>query len=77
MSQASTNGNLGIAYQGLGDLEAALNHLDAHLTISRECEDKAGQLKALSNLGNYHANKADFATAHDLFQVGRIKSLFA
>jgi len=46
----------------------ALRHLDAHLTIARECEDAEGQLKALSNLGNYHANKGDFLTAHDLFQ---------
>ena len=68
VSQASTNGNLGIAYQGLGEDILALKHLDAHLTISRECQDTEGQLKALSNLGNFHANKSDFNTAQDLFQ---------
>ena len=68
VSQGSTNGNLGIAYQGLGELEQALKHLDSHLTISRECLDVEGQLKALSNLGNFHANKSDYQTALDLFQ---------
>ena len=68
VSQASTNGNLGIAYQGLGEDALALKHLDAHLTIARECQDIEGQLKALSNLGNFHANKSDFNTALDLFQ---------
>lgn len=46
----------------------ALKHLDAHLTISRECQDTEGQLKALANLGNFHANKSDYNTALDLFQ---------
>ena len=68
VSQASTNGNLGIAYQGLGEHDLALKHLDSHLTISRECLDVEGQLKALSNLGNFHANKSDYQTALDLFQ---------
>ena len=50
VSQGSTNGNIGIAYQGLGEVSLALEHLDAHLAIARECEDAEGQMKALSNL---------------------------
>ena len=67
VSQSLTNGNLGIAFQSLGDTVSALQHLDTHLAIARECGDTDAQIKGLGNLGNFYLSKEDFSTALELF----------
>ena len=56
-SEASTHGNLAVAYQALGSHEMALVHYHSHLNIARELKDVAGEACALCNLGNCHSSK--------------------
>ena len=67
VSQALTNGNLGIAFQSLGDTVSALQHLDTHLAIARECGNTDAQTKGLGNLGSFYLAKEDLSTALELF----------
>lgn len=62
-SEASTHGNLAVAYQALGAHEMALLHYRAHLNIARELKDSAGEACALLNLGNCLSSRAEFAQA--------------
>lgn len=62
-SEASTHGNLAVAYQALGAHEMALLHYRAHLNIARELKDTAGEACALLNLGNCLSSRAEFAQA--------------
>ena len=45
-------GNLGNAYQGLGDFKQAIKYHEQHLSIAKEVGDKAGEGRAYANLGN-------------------------
>ena len=62
-SEASTHGNLAVAYQALGAHEMALLHYRAHLNIARELKDSAGEACALLNLGNCLSSRTEFAQA--------------
>lgn len=62
-SEASTHGNLAVAYQALGAHEMALLHYRAHLNIARELKDTAGEACALLNLGNCLSSRSEFAQA--------------
>lgn len=46
-SQASTHGNLAVAYQALGAHDRALQHYRHHLTIARELRDTQTEARAL------------------------------
>lgn len=46
-SQASTHGNLAVAYQALGAHDRALQHYLHHLTIARELRDTQSEARAL------------------------------
>lgn len=46
-SQASTHGNLAVAYQALGAPDRALKHYLHHLSISRELGDVQSEARAL------------------------------
>lgn len=46
-SQASTHGNLAVAYQALGAHDRALQHYLHHLTIAREMRDTQSEARAL------------------------------
>lgn len=46
-SQASTHGNLAVAYQALGAHDRALQHYLHHLTIARELRDTPSEARAL------------------------------
>ena len=46
-SQASTHGNLAVAYQALGAHDRALQHYLQHLSIARELRDTPSQARAL------------------------------
>lgn len=50
-SQASTHGNLAVAYQALGAHDRALQHYLHHLTIARELRDTPSEARALGKQG--------------------------
>lgn len=50
-SQASTHGNLAVAYQALGAHDRALQHYLQHLTIARELRDTPSEARALGKQG--------------------------
>ena len=62
-SEASTHGNLAVAYQALGMHEMALVHYHGHLNIARELKDSACEALALCNLGSCHAARSEFSQA--------------
>lgn len=47
-------GNLGIAYEGLGDFKQAIEYHMKHHHIAKELGDKYGEAQAYVNLGNAH-----------------------
>lgn len=49
-SQASTHGNLAVAYQALGAHDRALQHYLHHLAIARELQDTPSEARALGTL---------------------------
>ena len=49
--EASSLGNLGLAYQSLGESHKAINFHQQYLNISREIGDRLGIANSLGNLG--------------------------
>ena len=45
-------GNLGNAYDSLGDVKKAIEYYNLHLKIAKEVGDKHGEGNAYGNLGN-------------------------
>ena len=56
-------GNLGNAYQSLGDSQKAIEYHERHLKTSKEVGDKAGEGKTYGNLGNAYKSLGDFQKA--------------
>ncbi|KAL9954205.1 hypothetical protein ACROYT_G041709, partial [Oculina patagonica] len=56
-------GNLGNAYQSLGDFEQAITYHNQHLSIAKELGDRAGEGSAYGNLGNAYQSLGDFKQA--------------
>ena len=56
-------GNLGIAYQCLGDFKQAVNYHNQHLSIAKELGDREGEGRAYGNLGIAWRNLGDFKQA--------------
>lgn len=58
-SQASTHGNLAVAYQALGAHDRALQHYLHHLTIARELRDTQSEARALGELQDGRAFRTE------------------
>ena len=58
-SEASTHGNLGIAYQAVGDHALATKHFGLHLRMAEELNDVLAQCRALNNLGQHCVTSGD------------------
>ncbi|XP_074612529.1 uncharacterized protein LOC141866888 [Acropora palmata] len=56
-------GNLGIAYQSLGDYKKAIEYYKKHLTIAKEIGDRAGEGGAYGNLGISYRSVGDYQEA--------------
>ena len=56
-------GNLGNAYQSLGDFRKAIQYHELRLQIAKEVGDKAGEGRAYGNLGNAYQRLCDFHKA--------------
>jgi tetratricopeptide (TPR) repeat protein len=61
-------GNLGRAYQDLGEHQRAIELHEQHLDIARELGDRRGEGQALGNLGIEYAGLREFRRAVDLFE---------
>ena len=56
-------GNLGNAYQSLGDFKQAVKYHNQDLSIAKELGDRAGEGSAYGNLGNAYRSLGDFKQA--------------
>ncbi|XP_066024420.1 tetratricopeptide repeat protein 28-like [Pocillopora verrucosa] len=56
-------GNLGNAYQGLGQFKTAIQYHQRDLEIAKEVGDKAGEGRSYSGLGNAYDSLGQFKTA--------------
>ncbi|XP_044180415.1 tetratricopeptide repeat protein 28-like, partial [Acropora millepora] len=56
-------GNLGNAYQSLGDYRKAIEYHEKHLKIAIEIGDRSGEAKAYGNLGNAYQSLGDYQKA--------------
>ena len=52
-SQASTHGNLAVAYQALGAHDQALQHYLHHLSIARDLGDTQSEARALGGVSRW------------------------
>jgi len=56
-------GNLGLAYDSLGDYRLAIEYHEQHLAIAREVGDRRGEGQALGNLGLAYHSLGDYRLA--------------
>ena len=56
-------GNLGAAYQALGDYQKAIEYLEKNLKIAKEIGDRAGEENAYGNLGIAYELLGDYQKA--------------
>ena len=63
--EGKTYGNIGQAYQGLGDFKTAIDYHERHLKIVEEVGNKGGEGKAYGRLGNCYWGLGDFKKATD------------
>ncbi|XP_066015434.1 tetratricopeptide repeat protein 28-like [Pocillopora verrucosa] len=61
--EGSSYGNLGNAYQGLGQFKTAIQYHQRRLEIAKEVGDKAGEGRGYGNLGNAYQGLGQFKTA--------------
>ena len=63
VGEGGAYGNLGNAFQSLGDLKQAILYHNQHLSIAKEVGDRAGEGAAYCNLGNAFQILGDFKQA--------------
>ena len=61
--EGGAHGNLGNAYDSLGDFKKAIEYHNLHLKIAKEVGDKHGEGSAYGNLGNAYFSLGDFKKA--------------
>ncbi|CAH3152750.1 unnamed protein product, partial [Pocillopora meandrina] len=61
--EGNAYGNLGNAYDSLGDFKKAIEYHNLHLKIAKEVGDKHGEGGAYGNLGNAYISLGDFKKA--------------
>ena len=66
--EGNTLGNLGTAYNDLGDYQQAIDFYEQRLTIARESGDREGESNALGNLGTAYNNLGDYQQAIDFYE---------
>nr|XP_058945352.1 tetratricopeptide repeat protein 28-like [Pocillopora verrucosa] len=61
--EGASYGNLGNAYDSLGEFKTAIKYHQRHLEIAKEVGDKAGEGRSYGNLGNAYRSLGEFKTA--------------
>jgi tetratricopeptide (TPR) repeat protein len=61
-------GNLGLAYDSLGQYERAIDFHQQSLAISREIKDRLGEGASLGNLGNAYLSLGQYERAIDFLK---------
>ena len=61
--EGNAYGNLGNAYDSLGDFKKAIEYHNLHLEIAKEVGDNHGEGCAYGNLGTAHGSQGDFRRA--------------
>ena len=56
-------GNLGIAYDSLGEFKTAITYHQHHLQIAKDVGDKAGEGRSYGHLGCAYQGLGEFKTA--------------
>ena len=56
-------GNLGIAYESLGDYQKAIEYHEKRLKVAKEIGDRAGEGAGYGNLGNAYQSLGDYQKA--------------
>ena len=68
VGEGMSYGNLGNAYQRLGQFKTAIQYHQRHLEIAKEVGDKAGEGASYGNLGNAYGSLGKFKTAIEYHQ---------
>ncbi len=68
LGEGKSLGNLGSAYDSLGDYAKAIDYHQQSLAIAREIKDRLGEGKTLGNLGSAYYVLGDYAKAIDYQQ---------
>ncbi len=63
LSEGNHLGNLGVAYDSLGEYQKAIEYYEAALKISREIGDRRGEENSLGNLGNAYESLGEYQKA--------------
>ena len=61
-------GNLGVAYQGLGDSKTVIDYCERYLRIAKELGDTFAEGRVYGTLGNAYQGLGDFKTAVDYYE---------
>ena len=67
--EGSTYGNLGNAYQSLGEFKTAIDYHNLHLKTTKEVGDKHGEGVTYCNLGNAYQRLSKFKEAIDYYNL--------
>ncbi|NJL56521.1 tetratricopeptide repeat protein [bacterium] len=67
--EGSDLGNLGIAYERLGDIPQAIAYYEQALELARAIGDRQGEANDCWNLGTLYEQQGDLAQAAQLMQV--------
>ncbi|MBC2701607.1 MAG: tetratricopeptide repeat protein [ANME-2 cluster archaeon] len=63
INQSNCYGNLGIAYNSLGDFRKAIEYHEKSLMLKKDIRDRAGESSCYANLGNVYQDLGDFEKA--------------
>ncbi|KAM3090576.1 CHAT domain-containing protein [Phormidesmis sp. 146-35] len=63
LGEGAALGNLGNAYQDLGNYAKAIKYHEQHLAIAREIKDRLGEGQSLNSLGNAYQDLGNYAKA--------------
>ena len=75
LSEASTHGNLAYAYHGLGLHNQGVESRQVHLRMSREINDRTGEMRALVNLANHYCAVNNYTLALQYYKVSDLVNL--
>jgi tetratricopeptide (TPR) repeat protein len=67
-AEGSHLGNLGNAYNSLGEYRRAIDYHEKHLAIAREIVDRKGEGQALGNLGNAYHSLGDYPRVIEYYE---------